>query len=482
MEKISDKLQAIVLLLDKDDFKKVSASISTHKNKKLSKLLKIMQESLVKEISKQAAFKKLYGKDYQKESDFLIRNECRLLYNIIKNYFINCEIESDLKNDKLLAEYYFLKAIHQKKDSTLFTKEFYTVLEQCKTVHDYIKALQLCDLHFTVMGAQQIQNPQNLKLANDILQEQQQILGQLYTAKSHVANFRFSTLFAMASKKDRIKLNIKQGTSIHYDEQLFSNDLISYYRLISETVIEENIKRKIELFEQALARIEMLAALNSEFLKAKYFCIVNIASLYYIQQEFEKAEGLFASIYTSSPAQNDHLITSIINYGNCLLQLGKYSEVLAVLEKYKTVLDHNQRIILYIDALYCNVYTMTENATKLRKQIPPNFQDLPDYFVFHYRFCLSILFFLENDFDSAIRESRNLCETLAYNKAFDEHLLLAKLMHKFFDKYNKRHTLDFKKIVKQLLRELDSFEAGCSFNFRIFIPSQWLRKRLEASI
>jgi hypothetical protein len=56
MEKISDKLYSIVVLLENDDIKRISNQLKAHKNKKLEKLFKIMIDSLEKEISKRTGF------------------------------------------------------------------------------------------------------------------------------------------------------------------------------------------------------------------------------------------------------------------------------------------------------------------------------------------------------------------------------------------------------------------------------------------
>lgn len=479
MEKISDKLYSIVVLLEKDDIRKINLELKLHKNKKLEKLQKLMLDSLDTEISKEQAFKKLYERDYKKEDDFLLRNECRLLYNIIKQYLINKELQNDLENDDLLSDYYFLKAIYQKKDKTLFNKEFPSILENSIQQYDYIKAFQLCDLHFIATGAQQMQNVHNIKHAAEIAEKQEIILGELYSLKRYIINTRKINLRTILSGKDKETIKLHTDNNIAFRLDDYNNELISYYRTIEKSLLETDIPKKIKLIEEAFTYIVSVASVNKQFLKEKDFCQINIASYYYINQEFEKADHLFQEFYASKPSVNDYTLTSIINYGNCLLQLDKYMEILDLVLKYKQELELNQRLSGFVTALLCNVYLLTENTNRLRKEIPASFHDLSDPFVFHYRFCLGILYFLEGDTESAIRESRNLCDTITYKKTFEEHLVIAKLMHKFFDKYDKRNAIDFKKYARQILEELNAFEKECSYNFKIFTPSKWLKIKLK---
>lgn len=478
MEKISDKLHSIVVLLEKEDIKKLTTELKTHKNKKFEKLFKIMLDSLEKEISKETAFKKIYDKEYKKEDDFLIRNECRLLYNIIKEYLINKEIQLEKEEDINFSDYYFIKAIYQKKDKTLFNKEFNHIYDRSIASYDLVRAMQLCDLHYIATGAQQIQNFTNIKNAVEVLEKQQQILGELYSLKSHIINTRKLNMHAILSIKDREALNLEPSDKIEFDKDKYQNNLISYYSIVTQTLMENDISKKIVYMEEALKYIDQVADSNKDFENEKNYCQINVASFYYINQNYEKAEELFNQFYATDPKLTNFTLTSIINYGNCLLQLGKFSELLDILVKYKQELDANQRLSAYITALLCNVYVMTENADRLRKQIPISFQELPDPFVFHFRFCLCILYYLEGDYESAIRESRNLCDSIAYKKIFEDHLYIAKLFNKFFDKYDKRNAIDFKKYCQQLLNELNEYEKTCAYNFKIFIPSKWLRKKL----
>ena len=478
MEKISDKLHSIVILLEKEDIKKLTSELKTHKNKKFEKLFKIMLDSLEKDISKEVAFKKLYEKDYKKEDDFLLRNECRLLYNIIKEYIIDKEIQLEKEEDVNFSDFYFIKAIYQKKDKSLFNKEFNHIYERCIATYDLVRALQLCDYHYFATGAQQIQNFPNIKNAVEVLEKQQQVIGELFSLKSHIINTRKLNMHAILSIKDRESLQLIPSDSIEFDKDKYQNNLISYYSIVTQTLMENDISKKIVYMEEALKYIDQVADSNKDFENEKNYCQINVASFYYINQNYEKAEELFNKFYAMEPKLTNFTLTSIINYGNCLLQLGKYAEILDIVVKYKQELDAIQRLSAYVTALLCNVYVMTENADRLRKQIPISFQELPDPFVFHFRFCLSILFFLEGDIESAIRESRNLADTIAYKKIFEEHLFIAKLFNKFFDKYDKRNAIDFKKYCQQLLVELKEFEKSCAYNFKIFIPSKWLAKKL----
>jgi hypothetical protein len=403
-----------------------------------------------------------------------------LVYNLIKEYLIEKEVQNDRDNDELFNDYYFIKAIYQKKDKTIFNKEFYSLLDKSIEYHDFMRASQLCDIGFVATGAQQIQNFQNIKNAVETLEKQQDILGQFYTLKNYVINNRITNMHAILSTKDREQLNLSPRSNIEYDIKKYQNDLISYYKIISASLIESDIPKKIALMESGYGYIEKVAKVNREYIREKDYCVINMASYSYINQDFDKAETLFKNYYNSNPTIHDYTLTSLINYGNCLLQLGKYSEILDIIVKYKQELDANQRLTTFVNALQCNVYVMTENTERLRKHIPISFQDLPDTFAFHFRFCLCILFYLEGDNESAIRESRNLSDTIAYKKIFEEHLFVAKLFHKFFDKYDKREAVDFKKYTQQILKELDEFEKTCTYNFKIFTPSKWLRKKIES--
>jgi|LakMenE18May11ns_1017448.scaffolds.fasta_scaffold9893502_3 hypothetical protein len=265
MEKISDKLYSIVVLLENDDIKRISNQLKAHKNKKLEKLFKIMIDSLEKEISKEQAFKKIYDKEYKKEDDFLLRNECRLVYNLIKEYLIEKEVQNDRDNDELFNDYYFIKAIYQKKDKTIFNKEFYSLLDKSIEYHDFMRASQLCDIGFVATGAQQIQNFQNIKNAVETLEKQQDILGQFYTLKNYVINNRITNMHAILSTKDREQLNLSPRSNIEYDIKKYQNDLISYYKIISASLIESDIPKKIALMESGYGYIEKVAKVNREY-------------------------------------------------------------------------------------------------------------------------------------------------------------------------------------------------------------------------
>lgn len=479
MERISDKLHSIVVLLNKDEVKKISTILKSQKNKKIEKLFRIMLDSLETEISKEIAFKKIFEQEYKKDLDFLLRNECRLLYNLIKNAIIEFQIKAEEAQDDFFKDMLFLKAIQDRNDKTLFTKEILQLIDKATTQFEYSKAIRMCDMYFNASGIQQNQNLPMILKTHEILLKEQEYINLYYITRSLINNTRISSLSLLLNEKERQQYNIYANNEIAIPKEPDNNDLICYNKLINKYITTTEFEARVTILEQAKELIEKIVLVNKAYQKDLDYCTINIASMYYIAQKYTEAKTMFESYYKTNPPISNYLLTSIINYGNCLLQLGNYAEILDFTVQYNTYFINNGRLAMYYNALLCNVYLMTENTDRLRKQIPQHFQEFPEPFVLHYRFCLCILYFLENNIELALREARNLADTIAYKKSYEEHLVIAKLFHKFMDKYDKREAIDHKKYKAQMLQDLDNFEKDCTYNFKIFIPSKWLRRRLQ---
>ena len=478
MERISDKLHSIVVLLDKEDIKTIGTHLKENKNKKLEILFKLMLTSIEKEVRKEDAFKKIYQKPYSKEVDYILRNECRLLYNEIKDFLIQKEVNLELEDNKCFSDYFFMKAIHNKNDKTLFDKEFDNVLNLSVDRLDFMTAFQLCDLHFFAKTVQQIHNFSNLSSSYTVVEKQKEVLGKFFVANKNKVKDRKLKINEILSDKDRQELNVEISSTFNIEDENYITHLSEYFRLSGEASMLVG-KEKISCLQKAFYHISLCAEKNKIYERQKKQISFVLASLHYLVQDFEEAEKLFVSLFKEKNEVDSFFVSYLGNYYNCLLQMGKYLEIVDSLVVYKSEIDKTPRIKSYIDGLLTNLYIMTENKEKLRRSLPLSFTDMPDTFSIHYRFCYVILYFLENDLNMAIREVRNLIDVLQYHKVFQEHLVVAKFLYKYVDKSDKKHTIDINKVFSQLKLEMNEFDTICSDNFRLFIPFKWLKRKLD---
>jgi hypothetical protein len=72
-------------------------------------------------------------------------------------------------------------------------------------------------------------------------------------------------MHAILSTKDREQLNLSPRSNIEYDIKKYQNDLISYYKIISASLIESDIPKKIALMESGYGYIEKVAKVNREY-------------------------------------------------------------------------------------------------------------------------------------------------------------------------------------------------------------------------
>lgn len=88
--------------------------LQQRKRASLLNLYRLLKKSTKEKLDKEQMYKAAFGEAYNKEKDYLIRNELRLLANELKRYITEREWLNDIEDNPHLENYWYLKALNSR--------------------------------------------------------------------------------------------------------------------------------------------------------------------------------------------------------------------------------------------------------------------------------------------------------------------------------------------------------------------------------
>lgn len=117
--------------LSQKELKLIEKQVHEGKRKSLVPLFKELKRSLLKgtQISNPDMFKKTFGTAYEKRKDYLLRNELRLLNDIIYRYLVEDSLKGHLAKNKGLFNRWLAQSLYDRQ-SPLFAEDISSHLKQ----------------------------------------------------------------------------------------------------------------------------------------------------------------------------------------------------------------------------------------------------------------------------------------------------------------------------------------------------------------
>lgn len=475
------KAFSLLQVLPPKDLEAVELSLKTAKRAGVKKLFDALKGSLNDgEPENAEVFKRVFGKKYSKQEDYLLRNEYRLLYERMQEVVLKKQHEgSEFESPELLA--YLLK--HRADE--LFEDEFAAAWKKAVEGDDVDVLVKLSDLNLQyhlVSKPQTLSNAERLTLLSS---QRIELLQKKFLRDIRLEEIRLKLSERIISAYK----NVEQPylpLQVAALDRLEENDLYAKYLSKRAKINFAKGYEKIELVKSILTDEEIIRKYERNALEALCRFWLNIAQEYYINSDFAEAIPYFAKVYehfnelpfaVQEPA--------ILNYVLALMRNENLDTAIEVGRKHTNLLLQGKVISSRGPFLIAVLHLYARDADKAESYVNLEAKKEGSEFYFFMRLILSAVYYLRGEVGLASRECINVDQAINYemNRDFTKQTEISKPIVAVFRRFY--HVLQHSapdKLREELValsQQLKENMPGKSDQSPNSILTDWLRREVE---
>ncbi|HMQ46073.1 MAG TPA: hypothetical protein PKA00_01105 [Saprospiraceae bacterium] len=429
------------------------------------------------EEHKKAVFEKLYRRPYKANKDYLLRGMFRNLSAKLDDFLEAKAVYQELKNNLNLQNYFLLKSYEDRKLYRLFDLNYSKAIEKAEESMDYMIAGALCHLAYNHVLLHGIPDEKT----TDTLQ--------------HLQEKQFSFLSALFLQKNFSTLLYKPGFPVHntpnggaaidfLPTSVLTQSCADYWAL--KIQIFQNKEGRIPLIRQCLQLLDENCPAIEQYEKERLFCEAVLALELATVGEYEAALNIYNTLLqhlddlpktVALPLICDYLIT--------LLHVKNYREVSEKASKFKARMAEYPHYEMRLNIILAMSYAFRQDAGALRETLPQQTQNLPEFLKNFFRFLFAIQFYLEGNYNLALREMDNFLQKL--RKMADPESAekpIAAFFKRFFylfDKYeaDREEALTY---LEKLQHEMIEYQLSAPEDLMDYLPFYWLQQELAEQV
>ena len=438
---------------EKKEFSFVIKSVSRKNTRKLfaflSKKKKITTASTI--------FKAVFDTKHTASKDYLLRNELRLLNQLLEKFIAQKTL--DTRNER----YFFLQSIQERGLVVLFKKEVKKEIKKRKNEDDYEGLVRLYQLILD-------QNLKNKALKRINLERDIQLCQQ-------ISFYQKKAGFYHQGEIDMIKAYLTKnmqilGKNIPFSPSgtvpnIYDDAYLQYLQCKIEGFISPSEKKK-ESLQKALLLLGSITHYKINKEEAQVSILNNLALEYLHAFEYDNAVEAFKQLLQNKnlPIQFYHFI--LFNYLTCLLKAKQYIKAIEVIETKFSEPINSPLLSGKTEGIKAMAWIYAGELKKAYDELPLNLKKGSRSTYFYTRLVLSIIYYLESNYDLALREVENILQTIDDSFDLIPHKFCAQSFRKFL-------AIQFKPQKKlQLLSTINAFIKPEELHSDL-LPLLWLR-------
>lgn len=456
--------QLIDILTDKDK-EEILSVIKKSKRSASLKLFKYLNKYLHKEsyLSVERLYKHCFEQDYNPKKDYLLRNELRL---------INQHIEQQLalkQLDKKQEKYFYLKTIQSKGLHKLFEQEVKKEIKKGEKDQDYAYLYRLHQLLLQQDLKHKIFNRDNLK-DNFLLSQKIDFIQQKKSAYEQ-AELEVSQAFLL----ENLKILGENTSELSQKETFNIQDSYTLYLKHKAKAYGLKGKEKQEQLQQELEKLKEVVYYKLDKEKAYAATLNNLAVEYLLAFEYEAALSAFRQLLSFKNLSDQVHDYVRFNYLSCLLKAGHTQTAVELIASdfsdgnFAAMLKGRLHCIKAMAWIMANQLKLAHAATAVDlKEGTKN-----DYL--YLRIIISILHYLDDNQELAIREIDNTLQVVKNQKNFPDLKNTASFLKRFYSNLYKRTKLrSLQQAIKQYIHPSNKGSD--------LLPLLWLQKELDGLV
>lgn len=407
-------------------------------------------------------FKAIFKETYSPDKDYLLRNEMRLLNQLLENFIAHKKLDSREER------YLFIQSIQERGLIDLFEKEVKKEIKKSTKLDDYENLARLYSLISDQNRLTQTLTKKNIK-------QEIQRCDNISFFQSKMSLYQAGELEVTKAYFVKNIRNLEENVDLEILDNIPETQIDDYLRYLkckAKGYIYEG-KDKLDNLKKTLELLDNIQYYKLDKAYAKIPILNNLALEYLLAQDYENAIISLEKIIDTKQISGQSEAYVLFNYLNCLLKFGAYTKAIDVI-KLHFIDDNLIPPILKgkISSIKAMAWIYVGDYKRAFNEIPSNLKKGSRADYFYSRLVLSIIYHLENEADLALREIKNILQIDREKSISLEMRFAAKVFKKFFSspfKQSKR---------KEILDAIHEFSVKENSSTDI-LPLLWLKDQLE---
>ncbi|MGQ3013850.1 MAG: hypothetical protein ACT6QS_09095 [Flavobacteriales bacterium] len=418
----------LIKLLEEPEKKELEQIIRERKRASLGRLYKYLQQAAQKGYDKESMYRAAFAEKYSTSKDYLLRNELRLLNQVLESLIIHKETEK--KAHETESNLRLLERMLEKGETDLFRNIFTQTERTAIAQHDYksLVTLYTCAVDHTirykeisvdhyeeVLRLLQLKKEALLRYADEVAAEEE--LRRNFSLK--VIHTLDPTLYEQTSGKPS-------------SDAFEPGPVSSYLRKYAASYMQngqEKINTYLQLIE-ALPEVSRLRPARSRDLTALYG---NLALELFLEGRYAEAD-VYYTIALKHTNDTPAFLDLYFNYCVNALLLGKHQEVTDIYKAHYREIDKNEKLRYRFACFAAIACLMLNKPAEAFRLLDPEIIRRPVTEYYYYRLVYAMVYFQKNDLDNAEREIGNILQSFRFRKnARSEDKPLVKMMQKMVE-------------------------------------------------
>lgn len=456
----------IKLLSPKD----IVAIDSLVKDKGRDSLMRLWKAVLKQDFSDKKAqlFKLTFQDTYSKERDYLLRNELRLLNEVITQYIVEVDTLKKYKHSVFIL-YRMLEMGHVIDFENLWDEQFKTA----ELIKDYTLISELLQLKikygikFKDVSLKTYEVLQNLAFQK---KEVDHLFALEQTAKNDIlinhSTRVLKSLYPQLSKDSR-----------HYEPDEVDRLILLYYSIKAESYSVEDSER-ISKLEELIVLLPKIEQYRPELMLEMPTLLASIALAYFLQHNFLVAHQYYQRAVSLIDDKSMH-VDLLFNYCVNLIMVEEYETCIALNIKFRDIIFDSEKLMhrfLYFNAI---AYLFIDKANFAFNLLTNDITKRPANEYYYYRMVYAMVYHQLGDFDNAHRELTNIKQSMRFRSdaQLNEKPLLNLLLNLVTLHAQRVNALKFKKELKKVVSEYKSLEEH--FENSSIVILRWVEIQLK---
>ncbi len=491
------KALSFIKSLDQKELNKLEKVLSEHKRDSLyvlGKELSAVAKNDNKELDKEKIFKKVFGKKYSVNQDYLWRNELRLLTDEIIEFLMHLSIEKQLNNNESFRHYLELKMLFEKNLTDEFEYLYQDYYHKAIQHFDFYYAYEMALLHHHIQVAHfKYDDLEKLESSQKILKDE--LFSAFYKdvllrerQYQSVESYTFSRHKKMAGASLH-PFSLREGTLLDLTDA--ETPVSKYYLLKSKWYLEENADANFAIIQQSLETLEQCKEARyyegrSFYADEKQICLLHAGNYFMNTARPKDARPYYHELFTMLPQKPEKMFWRVFvnNYLDMLFELENFTEVVEVTDQFSEFLNRNEQLRKHTPFRKMIALVHLRQTDTIRNLLPQSFAELDTDEYCFYRSVYSILFFLENDLNSAVREANNLVNSMRTRNADDSIKLIWSFCERYFEILLRYGPFAEKKNdhLKKLSLKISENEKNINRNQPYSMVLSWVKEKVNSKV
>ncbi len=478
------KLFSLIKQLPEKELTAIGSTLLQHKRSSLKKLFVVLSNARHEdEPEASLVYKVVFGKKYSKASDYLLRNEYRLLYDWLHQY-IHQKISAEKNFDPAALLSYFVNigAVE------LFEEEYHAAWKKALQQDDIDLLTQLSDLNIHYYLTAKNQSLVNAEMITQLSQQRINLLQTQFLRSIRKEEIRVKLSERIVSAFKKLEHPIETLNQVNLKE-LEKEDLYAQYLSTRARINFARGEEKIRLLKNNLAQEQVIRKYEPAPEEALCRFLINLAQEHYLNLNFKEAVEYYQKAYeyfeqVAMPVRE----TLLINYIMSLMRNEDFKLAEKLAAENSTLLLDSKLLASRSPFLLAVLKLHARDAEAAEKYVNLDSKKEGSVFYYFMRLILSAVYYLRGDIEFAVREAINLDQAVNYELNREQNLQtkmskpIVSVFRKFYSTIQNTTKHQLKKELALLNQEINASLVSANDQSPNSILTQWINKEVSILI